>query len=48
MTMAPMPTARHGLGAALVINRIHVLCGGTKPGGSASNAHEIFAGPSFP
>jgi N-acetylneuraminic acid mutarotase len=39
---APMPTARHGLGAALVDDRIYVLGGGPQPGLSVSNANEIF------
>jgi len=39
---APMPTARHGLGAAVVGGRIHVIAGGPTPGGSASPANEIF------
>ena len=38
----PMPTARHGLGAASVDNRIYVLGGGPQPGLSVSNANEIF------
>jgi hypothetical protein len=37
-----MPTARHGLGAASVDNRIYVLGGGSQPGLSVSNANEIF------
>ena len=41
-TMAPMPTARHGLGAAVVGDRIYVISGGPRPGGSFSNANEVF------
>ncbi len=40
---APMPTARHGLGATVVAGRIFVVSGGKRPGGSASSANEIFA-----
>ena len=42
-TAAPMPTARHGLGAAVVGNRMVVIAGGPTPGASASSANEIFA-----
>jgi hypothetical protein len=37
-----MPTARHGLGAAVVAGRIYVISGGPTPGASASAANEIF------
>ncbi len=40
--LAPMPTARHGLGSAVVDGRIYVLSGGPAPGGSFSNANEMF------
>ena len=40
--MAPMPTARHGLGAAVVDGYLYVLSGGPTPGGSFSNLNEIF------
>jgi N-acetylneuraminic acid mutarotase len=40
--LAPMPTARHGLGSAVVDGRIYVLSGGPTPGGSFSNANEMF------
>jgi hypothetical protein len=40
--MAPMPTARHGLGSAVVDGRIHVISGGPTPGGSFSNLNEVF------
>jgi hypothetical protein len=38
---APMPTARHGLGAAVVGQRIFVIAGGPRPGGSFSRANEV-------
>jgi hypothetical protein len=38
-----MPTARHGLGAAVVGGRLFVISGGPTPGASASAANEIFA-----
>ena len=41
----PMPTARHGLGSAVVDGRIFVLSGGPTPGGSFSNANEMFTTP---
>lgn len=40
---APMPTARHGLGAAVVGDAIHVVGGGPVVGGSVQSAvHEVF------
>jgi N-acetylneuraminic acid mutarotase len=42
-TQAPMPTARHGLGSAVVDGKIYVLCGGPTPGGSFSDANEVFS-----
>ena len=39
---APMPTARHGLGAAAVGGRIFVISGGPRPGGSYSALNEVF------
>jgi N-acetylneuraminic acid mutarotase len=42
---ALMPTARHGLGSAVVDGRIYVLSGGPTPGGSFSNANEMFIPP---
>lgn len=45
-TMATMPTGRHGLASAAVGNRIFVIAGGPEPGGSFSNANEVFAPPS--
>jgi hypothetical protein len=44
-TMTPMPTARHGLGSAVVDGRIHVISGGPTPGGSFSNLNEVFLPP---
>src|SRR5579884_419204 len=38
----PMPTPRHGLGAATIGDRIFVIAGGPKPGGSLSDANEMF------
>jgi N-acetylneuraminic acid mutarotase len=38
----PMPTARHSVGAAVVGESIYVIGGGTEPGGSASDANEVF------
>lgn len=44
-TMAPMPTARHGLGSAVVRRRWYVINGGPTPGGSFSQANEVFDPP---
>jgi N-acetylneuraminic acid mutarotase len=44
--MAPMPTARHGLGSASVDGRMYVISGGPTPGGSFSDANEVFVPPS--
>ena len=44
-TMAPMPTGRHGLGSAVVHERIHVISGGPTPGGSFSDLNEVFIPP---
>ena len=38
----PMPTARHGLGAAVLGKKVYVLSGGPTPGGSYSSANEVF------
>jgi hypothetical protein len=38
-----MPTARHGLGAAVVGGKLYVIAGGPKPGDTSSNANEIFS-----
>jgi len=37
-----MPTPRHGLAAVAVGDRIYVISGGPRPGGSFSNANEVF------
>jgi hypothetical protein len=38
--LPPMPTARHGLGAASLGEAIHVLSGGPKPGLAFGTANE--------
>jgi N-acetylneuraminic acid mutarotase len=38
----PMPTARHGLAAETIGDKIYVIAGGIKPGLSVSNLNEIF------
>ena len=40
--MPPLPTARHGLGAVDLGDRIYVLAGGPVPGGSQSASNEVF------
>lgn len=37
-----MPTARHGLGVAVIGQSIYVLAGGPKPGASYSSVNEVF------
>jgi len=37
-----MPTARHGLGSAVLDQRFYVISGGPTPGGSYSDRNEIF------
>ena len=37
----PMPTARHGLAAAVVDDKIYVIGGGPEPGGSQTDLNEI-------
>jgi hypothetical protein len=39
----PMRTPRHGIGAAVVGNRIFVPGGGTQPGYAATNVNEAYA-----
>ncbi len=46
-TAAPMPTGRHGLGSAVVGHDMFVVAGGPKPGGSFTDANEVFR-PSRP
>lgn len=41
-TAADMPTARHGIGAVALGNRIYVMAGGVRPGGSSSPLNEVF------
>jgi len=41
-TLPPMPTARHGLGAAVVDGTIYVIGGGPTPGLSVTGANEAF------
>ena len=38
----PMPTARHGLGAAIVGNSVYVIAGGPKAGATFSSVNEMF------
>ncbi|MBI2916355.1 MAG: hypothetical protein HYY01_00015 [Chloroflexi bacterium] len=40
--LTPMPTARHGLGAAVVGGTIYVVAGGLSPGSTDSDANEAF------
>ncbi len=44
-TYSPMPTARHGLGAATVGQNIYVLGGGLNPGSTDGTANEAFSVP---
>jgi hypothetical protein len=39
---APMLTPRHGLAAVAVRDRIYVISGGPRPGGSFSSANEVY------
>jgi N-acetylneuraminic acid mutarotase len=39
---APVLTARHGLGAAIVGSSIYVISGGPKPGATFSSVNEVF------
>jgi hypothetical protein len=38
--LPPMPTPRHGLGAAAIGDRIYVVSGGSQPGLAFSTANE--------
>jgi hypothetical protein len=40
--LLPMPTARHGLAAVAVDDKVYVIGGGPEPGGSQTNLNEIF------
>jgi len=44
-TRAPMPTARHGLGAVALGDVIYVVGGGPRPGLSVSGANEAYRPP---
>ena len=37
-----MPTARHGLGVAVLGQSIYVIAGGPKPGATFSSVNEMF------
>jgi hypothetical protein len=37
-----MPTARHGLGVALLGRSIYVIAGGPQPGATYSSVNEVF------
>jgi N-acetylneuraminic acid mutarotase len=39
---ARMPTARHGLGAAIIGQSIYVISGGPRPGATFSSVNEVF------
>ena len=45
-SLAPMPSPRHGIGAAVVGNRIFVPAGATVQGFGASGTNEVFEAPS--
>jgi hypothetical protein len=40
-----MPTGRHGLGSAVIGDRLYVISGGPRPGGSYSNVNEAVTPP---
>ena len=40
--MAPMPTPRHGIGAAVVGAQIYVPGGGREPGFAATDVNEAY------
>ena len=44
-TLAPLPTARHGLAVATLADAIYVASGGPQPGATFSDAVEMFALP---
>ena len=46
-TRDSMPTARHGLGAVKVDDRIYVLAGGLVPGSGVSGITEVYYNPSY-
>ena len=39
---APMPTARHGLGVAVLGSSIYVISGGPRAGATFSSVNEVF------
>jgi N-acetylneuraminic acid mutarotase len=41
-TLAPMPTARHGIEAAICNGGVYIAAGGTTQGGSPTTVHEVF------
>jgi N-acetylneuraminic acid mutarotase len=43
--MTPMPTPRHGIGAAVLLGRIHIPGGGPIEGFGVTNVHEAFQPP---
>ena len=40
IALAPMPTARHGIGAAVIGGRVYVPAGGSEPGFAATQLNE--------
>jgi N-acetylneuraminic acid mutarotase len=38
----PMPTARHGIGVAVIAGRVYVTAGGTRPGFAPTNVNEVY------
>jgi hypothetical protein len=42
IAMTPMPTPRHGVGAAVIGGRVYVPAGGTEPGFAASTVNEVY------
>ncbi len=46
--LPPLPTPRHGLGAARFGNKVYMVGGATKPGGSGTSAQNEVLDLSFP
>ncbi len=42
ISLEPMPTARHGIGAALIGGRVYVPGGGREPGLAATQVNEAY------
>jgi hypothetical protein len=42
ISLAPMPTPRHGIGAAVIGGRVYVPAGGIEPGFAATQANEAY------